>query len=380
MHAVPSYAHLPVSPDDVLGRTPQVVFGDEARRLVHGRRVLVTGAGGSIGSEIVRLLHGLEPAAVFMLDHDESALHALQMQLTGHGLLDDHQIVLADVRDRAAMLRIMADVRPHIVYHAAAHKHLTLLERFPAEGFKTNVLGTANVLAAAVASGVERVVNVSTDKAARPTSVLGATKRLAELVVESHAGQGTKVASVRFGNVLGSRGSFLHSLAFQIDTRQPVTVTDPDVTRFFMTIPEAAGLVIESSVMASVGETYVLDMGEPVRIVDIVARYARLSGHSHPAIEFTGLRPGEKMHEELLDAAESRQQTAHRKIFRVSSLASARRDLPERLNELFRLTAEGRPTELLRQMRTLLPADAGSCTVDVRDELPQQRRATADVA
>ena len=172
------------------------------------------------------------------------------------------------------------------------HKHLPLLERYPSEGVKTNVLGTENVVGAALAAGVARFINVSTDKAASPTSVLGATKRLAEIVVASHAGRGTRVASVRFGNVLGSRGSFLQSLMFQLANNEPVTVTDRDVSRFFMTIPEAAGLVIEASVMAHRGETYVLDMGEQVRIVDLIDRYVALTGAAAPDLRFTGLRQG----------------------------------------------------------------------------------------
>jgi FlaA1/EpsC-like NDP-sugar epimerase len=241
------------------------------------------------------------------------------------------------------------------LFHAAAHKHLPLLERYPAEGVKTNVFGTLNLVKAASESGVGRFVNISTDKAARPTSILGATKRWAELVVAAHAGPDMRVASVRFGNVLGSRGSFLHGLAAQVDRGQQITITDPQVTRFFMTIPEAAGLVIEAAVMARAGETYVLDMGDPVRIIDLVLKYLALTGLSAPGISFTGLRPGEKLHESLFDSAELGQATRHPKI----SAVSQRRDVTEvtmaRLPALRKAVAAGDIEELRRQIMTLLP-------------------------
>jgi FlaA1/EpsC-like NDP-sugar epimerase len=310
-----SHVHpLVSSAADLLGREPNPTLGEGARRLIEGRRVLVTGAGGSIGSELVRQVAKLAPAEIYLLDHDESAMHAVQLELRGHGLLDDDRVVLADIRDRARLVRLMATVKPHVVLHAAAHKHLPLLERYPAEGVKTNVLGTANVVSAAIAAGVECFVNVSTDKAARPTSVLGATKRVAEMVVAAHAGRGTRLASVRFGNVLGSRGSFLPSLDFQVRSGRPVTVTDPAVTRFFMTIPEAACLVLEAAAMAEHGETYVLDMGEPIRIVDLVERYLAAVGVKDTEVVFTGLRPGEKLHEELVGTGELDQRPLHPKI------------------------------------------------------------------
>ncbi len=343
-----------VSAAELLGRDHDAVYGAAARALVKDRRVLVTGAGGSIGSEIVRQLHTLAPGAVYLLDHDESALHSLQLELVGHGLLDSEHTVLADVRDRTGILRVMTHLRPELVFHAAAHKHLPLLERYPAEGFKTNVLGTDNVVSAAVEAGVERFVNISTDKAARPVSILGATKRLAELLVASFGGSDTRVASVRFGNVLGSRGSFLHSLAYQVENAKPVTVTDKDVTRFFMTIPEAAGLVIESAVMAESGETYVLDMGDPVRIIDLVNRYVTLVEAEYPRITFTGLRSGEKLHEELLDDTEEFDLTAHSRIWLVRGHRKDIERVSERANALSGLAVEGRMRELRRALFDLL--------------------------
>ena len=353
-----SYAHLSVMPEELLFRDDQIVYGHEARALHAGKRILVTGAGGSIGSEIVRQLHTLHPGAVYMLDHDESAMHSLQLELNGHGLLDDDTTVLADIRDRDQIARLFAEIKPDIVYHAAAHKHLPLLERHPGEGVKTNIAGTHNVISAAVAVGVERFINISTDKAASPTSVLGATKRLAEMIVASYAGSDARVASVRFGNVLGSRGSFLHSLAYQIDNGRPVTITDPDVTRFFMTIPEAAGLVIESAVMASAGETYVLDMGEPVRILDLVTRYAALAGRAAPDIVFTGLRPGEKLHEELLDDAEVRDLTAHPRVWAMRAKAAIVPNLMRRISAVHHLAEHGTPADLKLALQSVVPAGA----------------------
>jgi FlaA1/EpsC-like NDP-sugar epimerase len=348
---------IDVSTADLLGRGRSIVYGPEVQRLIAGKRILVTGAGGSIGSEIVRQLETHHPGAVYLLDHDESALHALQLRLHGHGLLDDERTILADVRDRVGIGRIMREVRPEIVYHAAAHKHLPLVERYPSEGVKTNVLGTDCVVSAAAEVGAELFVNISTDKAARPSSVLGATKRLAEMVVRDHAGRGTRVASVRFGNVLGSRGSFLESLSFQVANGEPVTVTDRDVTRFFMTIPEAAGLVIEASVMADRGETYLLDMGEPMRIVDLVHRFVVLTGAAAPELRFTGLRPGEKLHEELFDATEIRMATPHARIWAVRAKHALPERLRERVDVLYRLTLEGRIDSLLAELSALLPGD-----------------------
>jgi FlaA1/EpsC-like NDP-sugar epimerase len=223
--------------------------------------------------------------------------------------------VVADIRDRARIDQVFARVRPELVFHAAAHKHLPLLERHPCEGVKSNVLGTQNVVEAAVRSGAERFILISTDKAADPTSVLGATKRLAELVVQAGSSGRTFCGSVRFGNVLGSRGSFLSVLSEQIAQGHAITVTHPDVTRFFMTVEEAVGLVLEAASMVEDGETFVLDMGEPVRIVDLVNSYVHQLNLPVPPITFTGLRPGEKLHEVVFSAREDRLRTAHPKIW-----------------------------------------------------------------
>lgn len=289
---------------DLLGRHQVDTDVDTVAGCVRGKRVLVTGAGGSIGSELCRQLSRWDPAALYMLDRDESALHAVKLSIAGRALLDTPDVILADIRDADAIRELFDGVRPDVVFHAAALKHLPMLQRFPTEGFKTNVLGTLNVLRASAAVGVERFVNVSTDKAADPTSVLGRTKRQAE---ELSAGISKKASgaylSVRFGNVLGSRGSVLTSFKQQIADGGPVTVTHPDVTRYFMTVQEAVQLTIQAAAIGENGETLVLDMGEPVRIDEVARQLIRISGQ-HVPVEYTGLREGEKMHEVLLAEGE----------------------------------------------------------------------------
>lgn len=292
------------SVNDLLGRAEVEVDMAAIAGYVADRRVLVTGAGGSIGSELCRQLHTLGPSALIMLDRDENALHGLQLTLVGHGLLDHPHLVVADVRDRARMDEVFDTYDIDVVFHTAALKHLPLLEKNSSEGVKTNVLGTANVLDAAVNHGVERFVNVSTDKAADPTSVLGATKLLAERLTARAAKEtGCPYVSVRFGNVLGSRGSVLPTFREQIANGGPVTVTDRDATRFFMTIPEAVRLILQAAAIGEPGEIMILDMGAPVKIVDLAARLIEMSGQ-RIEIVYTGLRPGEKLHEVLVATTE----------------------------------------------------------------------------
>ena len=343
-----------ISAAELLHRDDRPLHGDTARAQITGHRVLVTGAGGSIGSEIVRQVSTLGPETLFLLDHDENALHTIQLELNGHGLLDTDTIILADIREASVVDRVMREIRPDVVFHAAAHKHLPMLERFPGEALRTNVLGTANVVRAAAANGAKAFINISTDKAASPTSVLGASKRLAEMVVSSHASQGIQVASVRFGNVLGSRGSLLRSLAYQVARGLPVTVTDPDVTRFFMTIPEAASLVIEASAMADRGEIYVLDMGEPVRILELVQRYAQMLG-CEVDITFTGLRPGEKLHEELFEMSEVRVSTGHRRIWCVAPTGEQGQQITASVEALARSDGHISAEEVRAELFDLLP-------------------------
>lgn len=282
-----------------------------------GKRVLVTGAGGSIGSELCRQIHQWAPAELIMLDRDESGLHAVQLSISGHGLLDSADVVLNDIRDREALRVIFKARRPQVVFHAAALKHLPMLEQYPDEALKTNVIGTANVLEAAAEVGVERFVNISTDKAADPISVLGSSKRVAERLTADVASRADGVyLSVRFGNVLGSRGSVLTSFAAQIAAGGPVTVTDPDVTRYFMTVEEAVQLVIQAGAIGRPGEALVLDMGEPVGIQGVAEQLIRQSGKP-VSIVHTGLREGEKLHEQLFGHDEPDVRPAHPLISHV---------------------------------------------------------------
>lgn len=307
-----------VDVEDVIGRHPVDTDLKSIADYITGRRVLVTGAGGSIGAELCRQLHKYGPAELVMLDHDESALHAVELSIFGRALLDDANTALIDVRDGEFLLEMFRRHEPEVVFHAAALKHLPLLERHPFEALKSNVLGTRNVLDAASRVGVTHFVNISTDKAASPTSALGHSKHLAERLTAWYAlGFGERYLSVRFGNVLGSRGSVLHTFAAQIEAGGPVTVTDPEVTRFFMTIPEACQLLIQAGAIGRPGEALVLDMGEPVSIVDVARRMIASSGKAIDVV-FTGLRPGEKLHEELMGENEWGQRPLHPMISHVS--------------------------------------------------------------
>ncbi|MGF1431197.1 polysaccharide biosynthesis protein [Kitasatospora sp. LaBMicrA B282] len=353
--------------NQLIGRQEVHVVGAEARRSIAGRRVLVTGAGGSIGSELCRQVHAFAPSRLFLLDHDESNLHRLQLELFG-APRHDEDLVICDIRDRSRLEHVFDRLRPEVVFHAAAHKHLPMLELHPCEGVKSNVLGTDRLVRVASRYGVERFVLISTDKAADPISVLGATKRLAELIVQAgrdgHGGPagpsgrdgGTVCTAVRFGNVLGSRGSLLDVLAAQLRSGRPVTVTHPDMTRFFMTIEEAAGLVLEAGRLARGGEVFVLDMGRPVRILDLVQRYARQLNAGPPRIRFTGLRPGEKLDETLFSVHERRLPTAHPRIHATAprdgyDARAVHRELPG----LYAAAWQDDATEVRRRLARLLP-------------------------
>lgn len=297
--------------EDIVGRRPIDTDVERVAGCVTGRRVLVTGAGGSIGAELCRQLAKWSPAELIMLDRDESALQAVQLDVHGNGLLATRDVVLADVRDEKAIAEIFADRRPEVVFHAAALKHLPMLEQYPDEGWKTNVLGTRSVLAAAEAVGVETFVNISTDKAANPTSVLGHSKRLAERLTAATAARARgRFLSVRFGNVLGSRGSMVPVFAALIEAGGPLTVTHPDITRYFMSIPEACQLVVQAAAIGRPGEVLILDMGEPVRILDVAKRMIAMSGKPIDIV-FTGLRPHEKLHEELIGPDECGERLLH---------------------------------------------------------------------
>ena len=338
----------------LLGRPERRSLPPAVRAAVAGARVLVTGAGGSIGQELCRQIRSCEPTALLMLDHDESNLHNLQLELDGRALLDSPEVVIADIRDRLRIEQVFRAARPDIVFHAAAHKHLPLLERHPCEGVKSNVLGTENVVRASLDAGASRFVLISTDKAADPKSILGATKRLAEMIVQSNADGTTEVCSVRFGNVLGSRGSLLTSVADQFEHGVDVTVTDPDVTRFFMTVEEAVGLVLSAAVMAEYGETFVLDMGEPVRIVDLVQRFADHLHVPDVQIRYTGLRPGEKLHESLFSEHEERLSTIDPWIW-ATRPTRLPEDFAGRIEKLYLTSTDGDDDEVRRMLAELMP-------------------------
>lgn len=292
---------------DLLGRRPVQLDQRAIAARITGRKVLVTGAGGSIGSELCRQIHRFGPSELIMLDRDESALHAIQLSLYGQAMLDGTDTVLADIRDAKAVRRVFETRRPDVVFHAAALKHLPLLERFPIEAWMTNVVGTALVLRASEAVGVSTFVNISTDKAANPTSVLGTSKRVSErLTADSSLRATGRYVSVRFGNVLGSRGSVLTAFERQIAEGGPVTVTHPDVTRYFMTVAEACQLVLQAAAIGSDGEALVLDMGSPVGIVDVAKTLIERSERDDIDIVYTGLRAGEKLHEDLFGDDEPR--------------------------------------------------------------------------
>lgn len=303
---------------DLLGRRQVKTNLTEVAQYVTGKVVMVTGAGGSIGSEICRQVNALGPKELVLLDRDESALHAMQLELYGKGLLDTPDMVLCSIRDEDALREIFEEHRPQVVFHTAALKHLPMLEQYPEEGWKTNVIGSKNLLKLAVEYDVETFVNISTDKAADPTSVLGRTKRLAERLAAHYAQKSKgRIVSVRFGNVLGSRGSMLWTFRKQIDKGGPITVTHPDVERYFMTIPEACALVIQAGAIGRPGEVMVLDMGQPVKILDVARGMIAKSGKDIEIV-FTGLRPGEKLTEVLRGGHENDNRPFHPLISHVS--------------------------------------------------------------
>lgn len=289
----------------LMGRDEVALDEESIGGLIRGRRVLVTGAGGSIGSELARQIHRYEPGELTLLDRDEGGLHHTQLSIYGHAMLDSKNIVLADIRDAERLKEIFLAYEPEVVLHAAALKHQPLLEMYPQEAWMTNVEGTKNVLDACVAARVDVVVNISTDKAANPVCALGDSKRIAERLTATYGAEysGTWV-SVRFGNVLGSRGSVIETFTRQIESDGPVTITHPEVRRYFMTIPEAAQLVLQAAVVGESGETLVLDMGEPMSILELAKGLMKLANREDLEIVYTGLRPGEKLSEELIDDRE----------------------------------------------------------------------------
>lgn len=309
-----------VQVEDLLGRKPIQLDIECISEYITNQTVLVSGAGGSIGSEICRQISQFKPKRLVLLGHGENSIYSIHMELEANFQYREIEFIteIADIQDEKKMLAVISAHKPSVVYHAAAHKHVPLMEKNPEEAVKNNIIGTKNIAEAAHWEGVDAFVMVSTDKAVNPTSVMGATKRLAEMVVQHmDTISQTRFVAVRFGNVLGSRGSVIPLFKKQIENGGPVTVTHPDMIRYFMTIPEASRLVIQAGALAKGGEIFVLDMGEPVKVVDLAKNLIKLSGYhiDDIGIEFTGIRPGEKLFEELLKADEVYEQQVYPNIY-----------------------------------------------------------------
>ncbi|PFA18422.1 hypothetical protein CN373_19220 [Bacillus cereus] len=338
-----------VQVEDLLGREPVKLDDTGIGEKITDKTILVTGAGGSIGSEICRQVMKYKPAKIVLLGHGENSIYNIEMEMRVT-YKDTVEITteIADIQDRHKIFEIMEKHRPYIVYHAAAHKHVPLMERNPEEAVKNNIFGTKNVAEAADTFKVNTFVMVSTDKAVNPPNVMGATKRFAEMIVQHMAANSnsTRFVAVRFGNVLGSRGSVIPLFKQQIQKGGPVTVTHPDMVRYFMTIPEASRLVIQAGILAKGGELFVLDMGDPVKIVDLAKNLITLSGYSieEIGIEFTGLRPGEKMYEELLNEGEIHPEQIFPKIHIGKAVLMDRNILQKFMDDF-----EGLSKEIIRE-------------------------------
>ena len=344
----------PVEVTDLLGRPAVELDNTAVTRFLSGKVVLITGAGGSIGSEICRQCAKMNPRKLLLLGKGENSIYEINRELENNFPLLKKVPIIADVRDRERIRGIMEYFKPQIVFHAAAHKHVPLMEYQPVEAVRNNILGTKTVAEEAAAIGVEKFVMISTDKAVNPTSVMGCTKRVAEMFVQSMNAVGsTKYVAVRFGNVLGSRGSVIPLFKKQIAAGGPVTVTDPEMKRYFMTIPEASQLVLRAGAMAKGGEVFVLDMGEPVKIVDLARDLISLSGLTPEVdipIVFTGLRPGEKLFEELLSAEDGTDTTDYEKIHVARIKTVEKSILDQQITELLAISDEDQVVDKLGQI------------------------------
>ncbi|WP_411843762.1 polysaccharide biosynthesis protein [Salinicoccus sp. HZC-1] len=308
-----------VEVEDLLGREPVKLDSEGIEEQVRDKTILVTGAGGSIGSEIVRQISKFQPREIILLGHGENSIYNILEEISLLKINIEYIPIIADVQDRERMFEVLEIYKPNIVYHAAAHKHVPLMESNPKEAVKNNIIGTKNTAEAACEYKAEKFVLISTDKAVNPPNVMGATKRVAEMIVQelNREYKDTTLVAVRFGNVLGSRGSVIPKFRKQIEAGGPITVTDERMTRYFMTVPEASRLVIQAGTLAKGGEVFVLDMGEPVKIVDLAKNMIKLSGYSKEEIglEFSGIRPGEKLYEELLNENEVHPEQIYEKIY-----------------------------------------------------------------
>jgi len=369
VHTIPSLEELltddsavgnlrPIELEDLLGRTQVEIDNRPIAEMIGGKRVLVTGAGGSIGSELCRQLAPFEPAEVILLDHSEYFLYRIELELRDSFPELKFSPQLADINDSPRIISLVRDQHPDIILHAAAYKHVPMLETNSREAFLNNVGGTLKVAHAAIDFGVSKFIMISTDKAVNPTSVLGATKRTAEMLccALQKDQQTTEFITVRFGNVLGSTGSVIPRFEEQISHGGPVTVTHPDVERYFMSVSEASKLVLLAAATGKAGEIYVLDMGEPIKIVELARALIRINGkipERDIKIEFTGLRPGEKITEKLFSAGEKDLPTNHAKIFRAKS-DEPPGDMIDRVNELLSFAEVGQ-LEIVKELRALVP-------------------------
>jgi FlaA1/EpsC-like NDP-sugar epimerase len=373
-----------VNIEDLLNRPSIKLAPDHIQNFLKGKRILITGAAGSIGSELVKQLAGIKSEMLVLCDNRETGLYDLQYQLRETSRIKDNIIIsISDIRNRDIMQNLFESYRPQVVFHAAAYKHVPLMEMHPCEAIKNNVFGTKVVADLSVKYGVERFVFISTDKAINPTNVMGASKRIAEMYIselqskqyelqtktkalfDSFVGvtseyvQGnTKFITTRFGNVLGSNGSVIPRFQQQIDEGGPVTVTHPDITRYFMTIPEACSLVLEAAAMGKGGEVFIFDMGEPVKIASLAHKMIKLAGLT-PAddikIVYTGLRPGEKLYEELLNNGETVISTHHKKIMISKVNHNLVENLTEQLEKLFVIAQKNRNLLVVKEMKSIVP-------------------------
>lgn len=347
-----------VQVEDLLGRDPIKTDLEHIANYVEDKIVLVTGAGGSIGSELCRQIAPFKPRTLLLLGHGENSIYTIEMEMRRLAPELQLETIIADVQDRSRLEDVFRKFKPEVVFHAAAHKHVPLMELNPSEAIKNNVFGTKNVAECADMIGSERFVLISTDKAVNPTSIMGTTKRIAEMFIQSlDKHSKTKFVAVRFGNVLGSRGSVIPRFKEQIQRGGPVTVTHPEMVRYFMTIPEAVQLVIQAGAFAKGGEVFILDMGKPVRIVDLATDLIRLSGYEPNVdiqIEFTGMRTGEKLYEELLTNEEGMSSTKHDRIFIGKPLQINRSELEFEMRKLEQVLGHDKE-EIRAVLRHLVP-------------------------
>lgn len=388
--------------EDLLERETIEIHNEDIRDQIRGKRVLVTGAAGSIGSEIVRQISEFQPQMIILNDQSETPLHELQLELQENNMNNNFHSFMGDVRDNCRMELLFQTLRPHYVYHAAAYKHVPLMEHNPGEAVRTNVMGTKIIADLSVKYGVSKFVMISTDKAVNPTNVMGASKRIAEIYVQSlfnsfkykeptiytnglsHLNEDrsnvqTRFITTRFGNVLGSNGSVIPRFKAQIQKGGPITVTHPDITRYFMTIPEACRLVLEAGSMGEGGEIFIFDMGKSVKIIELAKKMIRLSGlvpNQDIAIEFSGLRPGEKLYEELLNDLENTMPTHHEKIMVAQVREYNFQTISKHIRELISLSCEYKDRQVVIKMKEIVPEFKSNNSIyeelDIHSEAPIQ--------